>query len=277
MILLEARGITKVFPGVVALDNVDVSFQAGSIHGIVGENGAGKSTLIKILTGVYTPDQGKVIIEGEEVHGASPLFRKLAYVPQELDLFNHMTVAENLFMPFDRTGFEGFVVNRRRMFREARVWLDKFKISAEPTDLVKDISVSNQQLLQIARAAVSKYFEILVLDEPTTSLTTAETERLFSVMRELKNEGKAIIFISHKLDELMEICDEMTVLRNGVKVAYSTIDQVSRQWIIEHMTAKEITEDTVFRPESPSQEVLLDVQDLSGLRVFRCQFPAACR
>ena len=265
MILLEARGITKVFPGVVALDNVDVSFQAGSIHGIVGENGAGKSTLIKILTGVYTPDQGKVIIEGEEVHGASPLFRKLAYVPQELDLFNHMTVAENLFMPFDRTGFEGFVVNRRRMFREARVWLDKFKISAEPTDLVKDISVSNQQLLQIARAAVSKYFEILVLDEPTTSLTTAETERLFSVMRELKNEGKAVIFISHKLDELMEICDEMTVLRNGVKVAYSTIDQVSRQWIIEHMTAKEITEDTVFRPESPSQEVLLDVQDLSGL------------
>ncbi len=265
LITLEAVGITKSFPGVLALDNVDVAFKRGTVHGIVGENGAGKSTLVKVLTGVYTPDRGTILIDGEEAVGHSPLFRKLAYVPQELDLFDHMSVAENLFMPFSRSGFSNVIVRRTKLNKLAVPWLEKFQIQARPTDLVKDISVSNQQLLQIARAAVNKYFDVLILDEPTTSLTERDTERLFSVIQQIKEEDKAIIFISHKLDELFNICDELTVLRNGRKVAQAPTADVDRQWIIKNMTAREIVEEEVFRPRTQSQDVILEVNSLSGL------------
>lgn len=264
MKILEALNITKSFPGVVALDAVDVAFEAGKIHGIVGENGAGKSTLVKILTGVYRPDKGKVFVQGTPAHERLFLFEKVAYVPQELDLFWNMTVAENLFIPFRRSGFKGVIVKKRRLMKAATSWLDRFGITVDPAALVKDISVSDQQLLQIARACVNKYFEILILDEPTTSLTLKDTAHLFEVLRQLKAEGKAIIFISHKLDELFEICDEVTLLRNGVKVGASSIEEIDRRWVINTMSGRNIDEDNLFRPSVKSDQVVLVATGLTG-------------
>lgn len=272
MQLLEAHNITKSFPGVVALKDVDTAFEPGKIHGIIGENGAGKSTLVKILTGVYEPDKGEVIIEGQSTENNNRLFEKVAYVPQELDLFQHMTVAENLFMPFRKAGFKGFIVKKRELFKASYPWLEKFQIDAEPEDLVKDISVSNQQLLQIVRASVNKYFKILILDEPTTSLTLRDTDRLFEVLRQLRKDNKVIIFISHKLDELFEICDEVTILRNGEKVGYSTVEDADRKKIISLMSGRDIDEQEVLRPEIEEKEVILEVEGLSGIGFSEISF-----
>ena len=264
MIILEACNITKSFPGVVALKDVDVAVEKGKIHCIIGENGAGKSTLVKILTGVYQADNGQIKIEGETALYRSKLFEKVAYVPQELDLFKHMSVAENLFMPFWKSGFKKPMVNRKLLEPAAVPWLEKFQINAGPGEIVKNISVSNQQLLQIARATVNKYFQVLILDEPTTSLTQRETARLFEVIRQLKMENKAIIFISHKLDELFEIGDAVTILRNGEKVGESKVKEVDKRWIINKMSGRDIDEEIVFRPENKSAESVLEVADLSG-------------
>lgn len=163
MKVLEAQNITKLFPGVVALDSVDVSFEPGEIHCVIGENGAGKSTLIKCLTGVYEPEEGQVLIGGEDALKNKVLFDKVAYVPQEIDLFGYMSVAENLFLPYERSGLKG-IVNQKELEKKAVPLLEKFRIPVKPDDLVKDISVSAQQLLQIARAAVHEDYEVLMLD-----------------------------------------------------------------------------------------------------------------
>ena len=264
MKILEASNITKRFPGVVALENVDISFELGKIHCIIGENGAGKSTLVKTLTGVYTPDDGKISIQGKDALTDKKMFEKVAYVPQELDLFKYMTVAENLFMPFSKSGFKGAIINNKELYKRAIPYLQKFQITAKPDDLIADISVSEQQLLQIAHATVNQYSEIIMLDEPTTSLTLKDTERLFEVLQQLKQENKAIIFISHKLEEIFAIGDEITVLRNGVKVAYSEIKDANIPWVIKQMTGREINENMTFQPEKISKAVLLDVENLTG-------------
>ena len=201
MKVLEACNITKVFPGVVALDSVDISFELGEIHCVIGENGAGKSTLIKCLTGVYEPEAGSILIGGADALKNKKLFDKIAYVPQEIDLFEHMTVADNLFLPFEKSGLKG-LVNRKELEERAAPLLQKFHIHAEPSVLVQDISVSEKQLLQIARATVHEEYEVLMLDEPTTSLTTKDAQVLFEVIEQIRKENKAIVFISHKLEEI---------------------------------------------------------------------------
>lgn len=264
MKFLEARNITKIFPGVVALDHVDLEIEAGKIHCIIGENGAGKSTLIKTLTGVYEPDGGEVFIEGMNALKSSHAFKKIAYVPQELDLFRHMTVAENLFLPFHETGFDRRIILNRELYEKAVPILKRFHITARPDDMVANISVSEQQLLQIAHAIVNQVAEIIMLDEPTTSLTTQDTERLFEVLQELKNENKAIIFISHKLDEVFAIGDEITILRNGVKVAYEQVKNVDIPWVVRQMTGSDIDIHKNFRPEKTTDDVVLKVFNLTG-------------
>ena len=196
--VLELTNITKIYPGVVALDDVDISFKRGKTHCLMGENGAGKSTVAKILTGLIAPEEGTVLIDGGNAAKDRRLFNKVAYVPQELDLFRHMTVAENLFIPFTKTGRRGIFVNNRTLMKDAIPYLEKFHITAKPSAIVEDISVSEQQLLQIARATVDKLSEVFMLDEPTTSLGLQDVERLFKVIRQLKEENKAVIFISHK-------------------------------------------------------------------------------
>ncbi len=263
MKVLEAHNITKLFPGVVALDSVDVAFEPGEIHCIIGENGAGKSTLIKCLTGVYQPEEGEVLINGEDAIKNKALFDKIAYVPQEIDLFGYMSVAENLFLPYEKSGLKG-IVNQKELEKKAVPVLERFKIPVEPDALVKDISVSSQQLLQIARACVHEEYEVLMLDEPTTSLTTSDTEILFDIVRTIKKQNKAIIFISHKLEEIFSLGDVITVFRNGKMVAGDVISNVNIPWVIKQMTGKELDQDQVFCSEKVSEKVLLEVSNLTG-------------
>lgn len=193
MKILEAKNITKMFPGVIALDSVDVAFEPGEIHAIIGENGAGKSTLIKCLTGVYEPEEGEVMIGGENAMKNKALFEQVAYVPQEIDLFGYMSVAENLFIPYEKSGVKG-TVNQKELEKRAIPILEKFSIPVKPNELVKDISISSQQLLQIARATVHEDYDVLMLDEPTTSLTSRDTKILFNIVEKIKKENKADYF-----------------------------------------------------------------------------------
>ncbi len=271
MKVLEAQNITKLFPGVVALDSVDVSFDTGEIHCVIGENGAGKSTLIKCLTGVYEPEEGQVLIDGEDALKNKVLFDKVAYVPQEIDLFGYMSVAENLFLPYEKSGLKG-IVNQKELEKKAVPLLEKFRIPAKPDELVKDISVSAQQLLQIARATVHEDYEVLMLDEPTTSLTTSDTQILFDIVKEIKAENKAIIFISHKLEEIFALGDVLTVFRNGKKVAYSRLEEIDIPWVIRQMTGRELDQEQVFYSDKVSEEVLLEVESLTGERFTDVSF-----
>ncbi|MCI9429637.1 MAG: sugar ABC transporter ATP-binding protein [Lachnospiraceae bacterium] len=263
MKVLEARNITKLFPGVVALDAVDVAFEPGEIHCIIGENGAGKSTLIKCLTGVYEPENGEVLIDGDNAMKNKALFNKVAYVPQEIDLFPYMSVAENLFLPYEKSGVKG-TVNQKELQKRAIPVLEQFSIPVKPDELVKDISVSSQQLLQIARATVHEDYEVLMLDEPTTSLTTRDTEILFNIVKTIKQENKAVIFISHKLEEIFLLGDVITVFRNGQKVAYSQLKDVDIAWVIKQMVGRDVDQEQLYYSDKVSNEVLLEVKNLTG-------------
>lgn len=271
MKILEANNITKIFPGVVALDSVDISFELGEIHCIIGENGAGKSTLIKCLTGVYEPEAGNIKIHGEDAIKNKKLFDKIAYVPQEIDLFEHMTVADNLFLPYEKSGLKGFV-NKKEIEKKSEPLLKKFHINADPSTLVKDISVSEKQLLQIARATVHEEYEVLMLDEPTTSLTMKDAKILFEVIEQIRKENKAIVFISHKLEEIFMIGDVLTVFRNGFKVAYSDIRKVDTGWVITQMTGRTLDQKQVFFSEKVEDEILLQVDHLTGERFTDISF-----
>jgi len=271
MKVLEAHNITKLFPGVVALDSVDVSFETGEIHCVIGENGAGKSTLIKCLTGVYEPEDGEIAINGQDARKNKGLFDKIAYVPQEIDLFGQMSVAENLFLPYQKSGFKG-LISQRQLEDKAVALLERFHIPVRPDDLVKDISVSSQQLLQIARATVHEGYEVLMLDEPTTSLTTEDAGVLFDIVKEIRAEGKAVIFISHKLEEIFTLGDVITVFRNGKKVAYSALNEIDVPWVIAQMTGRKVVQDQLFWSEKVSEEVLLEVKNLTGERFSDISF-----
>ncbi len=263
MKVLEAKNLTKIFPGVLALDSVNISIEPGKVHCIVGENGAGKSTLIKCLTGVYEPDAGEIVINGKSALKDRKLFEKIAYVPQEIDLFNHMSVAENLFIPYKRSKING-AISQKAIKEKAIPILKRFNINVSPETEVKDISVSQQQLLQIARAAVFEDYDVLMLDEPTTSLTIEDTEQLFDTIERLKNENKAVVFISHKLEEVFKIGDVVTVFRNGKQVAEVDASEVNVNWTVVQMTGHDLDEQEAFYSEKASDEVLLEVDHLTG-------------
>jgi ribose transport system ATP-binding protein len=249
---------------VVALDNVSLAVRKGEVHCIVGENGAGKSTLVKVLTGLYRPDEGQLLINGEEVNGRPS--QVVAYVPQELSLFSNLTVAENLYLPFSRPGARSALFNRRAYERKALASMKELQMEASPGDQVKDISVAEQQLVQVARALANPSFEVLILDEPTASLTKREIDRLFGVIELLRRNGKSIIFITHRLDEVMRLHDVVTVLRNGAVVGTSEGTAIDENWIVKQMTGKDVDLHTRYRPARPAGEVLLDVRNLSGPR-----------
>lgn len=272
MAYLETRGLGRDFPGVTALDDVDLKIELGRTHILAGENGAGKSTLVKILTGTDNASRGQLLIDGRDPSAEPALYRNVAYVPQELTLFAQMSVAENLFMPFNRTGHGGFLVNRKALMREAQSYLDRFGIEARPQDLVADISVSDQQLLQIARACTNAEMKVLILDEPTSSLTRIEVERVFKVIRGLLDRDHAIVFISHKMEEVFQIGDDYTVLRNGRKIESGNIRDVTEGDLIRAMSGRDLALDEHFRPAVPPGENLMEVRGLSGSRFSDASF-----
>ncbi|HFD14712.1 MAG TPA: sugar ABC transporter ATP-binding protein [Rhodospirillales bacterium] len=187
-------------------------------------------------------------------------------MPQEISLFPHLSVAENLFMPFDQSGFEGTIVHPAELDRAARPQLECFRIRAHPRQQVREMSVSDQQLLMIARACAHRELDVLILDEPTSSLTIAEVERLFEIVRRLRDEGKGIVFISHKSEEIFEIGDEVTVLRDGRSIGHFPITELDEARLLSLMAGEEVLVEEHYQPATQPGEVLLEVRGLSGPR-----------
>lgn len=257
--LLRMSGISKAFPGVQALDDVDLTVDAGEILALLGENGAGKSTLIKVLTGFYGADVGEIALAGQMMHFSSPhdaFASGIAHVPQERGLVPQFSAGENIMLeslPTTRGGF----VDYDRVHRESQKWLDLLNAPVESRAPVEDLSVAQMQLVEIARA-ISREGRILVLDEPTASLTPYESNALFDILRRLRDRGVAIIFVSHKLEEVFELCDVITVLRDGKnagpRVAVSKVD---REKLITLMVGRaQVTQDLPERTEGRGKPIL---------------------
>lgn len=261
--LLILEGICKSFPGVKALSDVNFSLRAGEIHALVGENGAGKSTLMKILSGAYKKDAGKIIFEGKELEIESPRHAEeigISIIYQELNLFNNLSVAENIFINRQprRMGF----LNWKEMESEAAELFRQ--IGIEDIDVrrkVSSYSLAKRQLIEIAKA-VSHRSKVVIMDEPTSSLTTQETEVLFNIMRRLRDQGNAVVFISHRMNEIFEITDRLTVLRDGSIIGTRKTSEISRQELISMMIGREFTQQYPPRTSSPG-EMLLQVENIS--------------
>src|SRR5450755_484039 len=268
---LEMRGINKSFAGNKVLADVGLSARAGEVHALVGENGAGKSTLMKILAGVYQPDAGAIVIDGRQVSFARPsdgLENGIAMIYQELSLAPELTVAENVFLGREPLAFAPLgVVNRREMNARAAGMLKEYGFKIDSRTLVKRLSAADRQLVEITRATVEAK-RVLVMDEPTSSLTAHEVADLFRLIRELKARGLAIIYISHRLEELDFIADRLTVLRDGRAVYSGIWGEISRAEIIRHMAGRELKE--IFPPRTAEKgDVRLRVANLSRAGKFR--------
>ena len=267
-VLLALRGITKRFPGVVALDGVSIELRAGEVHALCGENGAGKSTLMKILSGVYQADAGEIVYQGKTVRFASSVEAEaagIAIIHQELNLVPHLSVAENIYLA--REPRKGLFVDARRMQREAAALLARLKLDIAPGDEVKTLSMAQQQMVEIAKA-LSLDARILIMDEPTSSLTESETEQLFAIINELKAAGVAIVYISHRLDEFQHIVDRVTVMRDGQFISSSPFAGLSIGRIVSDMVGRAL--DQQFPPATrvPQEQALLSVSGLARKGVF---------
>ncbi|CZT34477.1 sugar ABC transporter ATP-binding protein [Rhizobium sp. 9140] len=266
--LLSIEGIRKEFPGVVALDNVQLRVRRGTVHALMGENGAGKSTLMKIIAGIYQPDAGEIRLRGELVTLKSPLDaleQGIAMIHQELALMNWMTVAENIWIrrePKNRFG----LIDHGRMAEMTADLFDRLRIKLDPRAQVSELTVAQKQMVEIARA-VSYDSSILIMDEPTSALTDREVEGLFSIIRDLRERGIGIVYITHKMNELFEIADEFTVFRDGKYVGSHLSKDVNRDDIIRMMVGRDIT-DMFPKIECPIGEVILEVRNLTIPGVF---------
>jgi erythritol transport system ATP-binding protein len=262
-IILTAENITKVFPGTVALDDVSFHVRKGKVNVLIGENGAGKSTLMKILAGVQPPTSGKILLDGSEIHPRSPLEATrlgIGMIFQELNLCDNLSVADNIFLAREMTRRDGLIARRAQKER-ARELLTKLEQKIDPDELLGDLRIGQQQIVEIAKA-LAQDVRILIMDEPTSALSAAEVEVLFRVIRELKSVGVAIIYISHKLEELTQIGDYVTILRDGRKVAEEELKNVDVSWMIEEMVGRNPA--TLFtRKEHQLGNVLLKAENLT--------------
>jgi ribose transport system ATP-binding protein len=269
MPVLEMRGITKQFPGVLALDNVQFEIGRGEVHALVGENGAGKSTLLKILAGALNMDKGEIILNGKPVHFHSPLDAiqsGIAVIYQEFNLVPYLSAGENIFLGREPRKFNGFV-DFGKLHREAQKILDRIGANFSSRTLVSQLSVAQQQMTEIAKA-LSQNAQIIAMDEPTSALTEREVEHLFEIIRSLKAEGVAIIFVSHRLEEAFQIAERITVLRDGKYVSTKKIEETNRDEVITMMVGREIKEKIPKRPAQIGEEILR-VEGLTREGIFR--------
>jgi inositol transport system ATP-binding protein len=267
--LLEVEDVRKEFPGVIALDKVQLRLKRGTVHALMGENGAGKSTLMKILAGIYTPDAGSFKLRGQDIRLKSPLDaleNGIAMIHQELNLMNPMTVAENIWIRREPTNRLG-LINHGEMNRMTEALFKRLDIDIDPEIKIGKLSVASRQMVEIAKA-VSYNSDVLIMDEPTSALTEREVTHLFKIIRALKGEGKGIIYITHKMNELFEIADEVSVFRDGHYIATKPSNEVTRDDIIRMMVGREITQ--MFPKETvPIGDVVLSVRGLTLNKVFR--------
>ena len=241
--VVSMKNISKDFSGVKVLKHVDLNIYKGKVMALIGENGAGKSTLMKILTGVYTRSDGEIFLHGEEVQfddTRASQEKGIAFIHQELNLIKDLSIGENIFLGREPVS-KYKRIQWKELYKEARKYLDKLGLTENPRELVRNISVGKQQLVEIAKA-LSINAEVIIMDEPTGALTPQETDKLFAVIRDLRDDGKSIVYISHRLQEIVDICDDITVLRDGELIGEKPINEVSEESIIEMMVGRKLSE-----------------------------------
>ena len=268
--MLELKKITKTYPGVVALNNVSVTFQQGEVHAVMGENGAGKSTMIKIISGAINPDPGgEIIFDGKSYTQMTPALSAengVAVIYQDINLVTPMTVAENMFM--DRKMGRGY--SKRRLNKLAQEIFDEYGFQLDPAMRVERLSPANQQMVEIARA-ISNNAKIMIMDEPTAPLAAAEVDLLFSIIAKLKAKGVTVIYISHRMDEVFQITERVTVLRDGQYVTTINTADTNRQQLVNLMVGRELNENFPTR-KTPVGDVILEAQNLTGNSVENISF-----
>ncbi len=271
-VLVSMEGIEKTFPGVHALSNCRFELRSGEIHALVGENGAGKSTLMKVLTGVYKKDSGSIRYKGEEVDILSPRAAQhlgIGIIHQELNLMPHLTVAQNIFIGREpRNKGVKFLLNEKEINEKTKEMLAKMNLNLDPRTKVADLTVAKQQMVEIAKA-LSYNSEVLIMDEPTAALTESEIEELFRIIRDLRAKGVGIVYISHRMDELKQICDRVTVMRDGCYIDTRDMQDITIDEIISMMVGRTIFESAPEVPENPSKEIVLEVKNLNRGKVIK--------
>ncbi len=270
--LLKISGIDKAFPGVQALKNACLNVYAGRAMALMGENGAGKSTLMKILTGIYHRDAGTIEYLGKAVSFANPKASQeagLSIIHQELNILGNLSIAENIFLGREFTTAFGNI-DWRKMYEESNRLLDRLGVKHRGHQLASELSIGEQQMVEIAKA-LSFESKVIVMDEPTDSLTDTETEALFKVIRELKAEERGIVYISHRIKEIFQICDDVTVLRDGQFIGESSVAELTEDRLIEMMVGRKL-EEQYPHIDNPIGDVRLSVKNLSGSGVNNVSF-----
>ena len=269
--ILKMTNIVKEFPGVKALDGVNIELHEGKVMALMGENGAGKSTLMKILSGVYKKDGGEIFYQGkkEDIKGPKDATKKgIAIIHQELNLVNDLSIGENIFL--GREPKKGFKIDFNKLHSDSEVLLKRLNIDKSSRELVKNLSIGEKQMIEIAKA-LSLDAKIIIMDEPTDALTDKEADSLFKVINELKADNKAVVYISHRLKEIFEICDYITVLRDGKYVGQEEIANLTEDKMIEMMVGRKLT-DQFPRLEVEKGETILKLENVSNKFVNSISF-----
>lgn len=276
-VIVELKNIRKEFPGVIALDDMSLQLKQGEIHGLIGENGAGKSTLIKTLTGVYTPDQGQIEIEGEAVNLEGPADAKrrgVACVYQELNIVKELSIVDNIFMGSYAVGKSG-LLDYKYMKKRVREILDGMGQDVPEDSLCQDVGMGCRQMVEIGKAILLES-KVLILDEPTSSLGEKETAELFRILRLLRAKGIAILFVSHRLEELFEICDTVTVMRDGKHIITKPSQDLTKDELITHMVGR--TLDNLYpKIKTEKGETVLEVSHMSRKNEYQDISFSVCR
>ena len=269
-VILTMKGIDKSFPGVHALDHVDLEVCRGEVHALMGENGAGKSTLMKVLTGIYSKDEGTITYEGREVEFTNPREAQdagIVIVHQELNMLGHLTVAQNIFI--GREFMKGALIDDKKMNEEARKLFDQLGIDIDPRETMSRLTVGKQQMCEIAKA-ISHDAKVIIFDEPSAALTETEIEELFKIIRDLRDKQMGIVYISHRMDEIKVITDRVTVMRDGGYVGTLITKDSTKDDIINMMVGRVIYEDPKSQSNVPADApVVLKVEHLNAGRMVR--------
>lgn len=265
---LELKGVCKSFPGVKALDNVQLSLRPGTVHALMGENGAGKSTLMKCLFGIYKMDAGEIYLDGKKIEVGNPdeaMKHGIAMVHQELQPIPARSVGENLYLGrFPTKGFGPIkVIDHKKMYAETERWLKEVKMDFDPKALLGTLSIGQMQSVEIAKA-VSQEAKVIIFDEPTSSLSENEVEALFRIMNDLRDKGVTMVYISHKMDEIKRIADDITVMRDGTYIGTWPAAEMTTDQIIAKMVGRELTNVYPARTSTPG-EVVMEVEGLSSI------------
>ncbi|MBS4208130.1 sugar ABC transporter ATP-binding protein [Bacillus sp. FJAT-50079] len=267
-VVLELINISKSYPGVKALNSVNLKLKVGQVHALMGENGAGKSTLMKVIAGIVQPDEGKILLKGKEVRFPSSrdsINHGIAMIHQELSPLAEMTIAENIFL--GREPLKGRIIDFKTMNNQTKIILKDMKLALNPKTKMGELTVAQTQMVEIAKA-ISYNSDIIIMDEPTSAITDREVNVLFGMIEELKKKGKSIVYISHKMDEIFRIADQITVFRDGNYIGTSEASKLEYNELIKMMVARELN--NIFpKKKNQTKDVILEVKNLSSLSAFQ--------